>query len=371
MKSFRIFFTVALLGYLVFPFNASALNDPNAAVVQLRDPNNGGCVEAGKPLNNCFVATAGLDLVGLSGASSFLIEIGPGTYEPMICGFTGNANSRKISVRGAGIDKTTLVSLTMFMGCTNISFSDMTIGGTGIDYAVAIVNSGTKTTWTNVKLAGSWQEYCRGTGTAGAGRHDWFGSQIVPTALGGSAGYYEVGCDQSWFYGSEITSMGNLASGDVIPFRVTGAELHVYGSVIRALGTGATASRALTAVSATSGKVHIHGTGIDVLALDGAPANITALSAANGAEIHADGSSYNLSTGTGGTVTRILKDTNPSTHIHAPYQWQHIPSFPLVSVTGADMATETVGADINMLVYNSQCTGSGGPWYNVALRTCR
>lgn len=365
MKSLRIFPAVVLIVCFIFSSGAYAINDPNAAVIQLRDPNNGGCVEAGVTLNNCVAASSGVNLAGLSGASSFLVEIGPGTFGQMICGSTGISNSRKISIRGAGIDKTTLASLTHLRDCTNVSFADMTIGGTGINYAVVVLNSGTTTTWTNVKLAGSWQEYCAGT-PGGVGRHNWFGSQIVATF-----GYYEVKCDQSWFYGSEITSKGNLEFGDVIPFRVSGTELHVYGSVIRALGTGTTSSYALTAVSATGGKVHIHGTGIDVLALNGAPANTIALSASNGAEIHADVSAYNLSTGAGGTVTRIAKDANPNTHVHAPYQWQHIPSFPLTSVTGADVTTETVGADINMLVYNSQCTGSGGPWYNVALRICR
>jgi hypothetical protein len=368
MKSLRIFPAVASLVCLFLSSAAYAVNDPNAAVIQLRDPNNGGCVEAGQTLNNCVAASGGVNFANLSGASSFLVEIGPGTFGQMVCGSTGISNSRKISIRGAGIDKTTLASLTLVKDCTNVSFADMTIGGTGIVYAVVVLNPGTFTTWTNVKLAGPWQEYC--AGSTGTGKHYWFGSQIIMPV----GGYYQVNCDESWFYGSEITSKGPITSMDVIPLRVSGAEAHVYGSVIRALGMGTGAPSelySLTAVSATGGKVHIHGTGIDVLAMNGAPANITALSAANGAEIHADVSSYNLSTGTGGTVTRILKDANPSTHVHAPYQWQHLPSFPLVSVSGADVTTEMVGADINMLVYNSQCTGSGGPWYNVALRACR
>jgi hypothetical protein len=368
MKSFRIFSAVTLIGCLVSS-SAYAVNDPNAAVVQLRDPNNGGCVEAGVTLNNCVAASSGVNFANLSGASSFIVEVGPGTYGQMVCGSTGIANSRRISIRGAGIDKTTLASLTLVRDCTNVSFADMTIGGTGINYAVVVLNSGTTTTWTNVKLAGSWQEYCAGS-QGGTGRHNWFGSQIVAT-LNGAGGYYQVACDQSWFYGSEITSRGDLSLGDVIPFKVSGAELHVYGSVIRALGTGTTAQYALTAISATGGKVHIHGTGIDVLALNSAPANIVALSAANGAEIHADVSAYNLSTGSGGNVTRILKDTNPSTHVHAPYQWQHIPSFPLTSVNGADITTVTTGTSDgqpHLVIYSDNCVSK---WYDTTDKTCR
>jgi hypothetical protein len=369
MKAIRIFPAVASLVCLFLSSAAYAVNDPNAAVIQLRLPANGGCVEAGVTLNNCVAASHGVFFDQLSGASSFVVEIGPGTFGQMLCSYNGISNSRKISIRGAGIDTTTLASLTLLSACANVSFTDMTIGGTGIGYAVAVVNSGTNTTWTNVKLAGSWQEYCAST-SGGTGRHNWFGSQIVAT-LNGSAGYYEVKCDESWFYGSEITAKGNLASGDVVPFRVTGRELHVYGSVIRALGTGATASYALGAVSATGGKVHIHGTGIDVIAVNGAPANITVLSAANGAEIHADASAYNLSTGTGGAVTRILKDTNPNSHVHAPYQWQHIPSYPFTSVTGADITTVTTGTSDgqpHLTVYSTSCPSG---WYDTSDKVCR
>lgn len=371
MKSFRVL-VLTVIGYLVFSSYAYAINDPNAAVVKLRDPNNGGCVEAGVMLNNC-VADSSVNFDGLSNASSFIVEVGPGTFGQMFCGGNGSVSSgKKISIRGAGVDKTTLASLTLFKDCSNTSFADMTLGGTGISYAVVVINPGTTTTWTNVKLVGPWQEYCVGASTTG-GKHYWFGSQIL-TASGGGGGHYQVKCDQSWFFGSEITAKGLLTSGEVIPFKVSGSELHVYGSVIRALGMGTGAPsdlHALTAVSASGGQVHIHGTGIDVIAMNGAPVAAIALSASNGAMIHANASSYNLRTGAGGTVTRIIKDQLPNTHVHAPYIWEHIPEAPLVSVTGADMTTVTTGTSDgqpHLVIYSTNCTSK---WYDTVDKMCR
>lgn len=54
MKSSRVLSLITLLGCFVFSAGALAVIDNNAAVVQLRDPANGGCMEAGAPLNNCF-----------------------------------------------------------------------------------------------------------------------------------------------------------------------------------------------------------------------------------------------------------------------------------------------------------------------------
>jgi hypothetical protein len=62
--------------------------------------------------------------------------------------------------------------------------------------------------------------------------------------------------------------------------------------------------------------------------------------------IHANGAAYNLHTGTGGTVTRIVKDTNSATHVHAPYVWEEHPNPPnILSANGADTAVTTSTAD--------------------------
>jgi hypothetical protein len=255
-----------------------------------------------------------------------------------------------------------------------MSFSELKItwptAGLGLGYIVW--GGGGRSTWRSVDIeaAGTaWYEIPCGTQK---GEHYWFGSRIVSAVRAAPATYQGL-CDESWIIGSEVAMLPG-ASYD-LPGRATilaskvgpSATVHVYGGVLRWLASGSGEA----ALATNGGAIHVHGTGIDVLSGQG---NATALRAIGaGSMIHANASSYNLSAAPGKTVTRIKVENGG--HVHAPYLWEHIPD-PAVapnftSVTGADMTTETVGADINMLVYNSQCTGSGGPWYNVALRTCR
>jgi hypothetical protein len=122
----------------------------------------------------------------------------------------------------------------------------------------------------------------------------------------------------------------------------------------------------------------MHGGGIDIIS---SPANaIAALVASGGGMIHANGVAYNMSTGTGGTITRIIKDTNSATHVHAPYLWEEHPNPPsIVSVNGADMAVEndcsaagcqTTGTETHLLIYNDTCHNNG-PWFDVVTHECR
>ncbi|MBI3547098.1 MAG: hypothetical protein HY081_11010 [Gammaproteobacteria bacterium] len=360
--------------------------DADAPVVKVRaKKSNGssGCVENGVTLNNCF-ATPGAAVNWIvttrmpTATAPLLVEIGPGSYGgfEMECDTTWGGHT---TFRGAGMDHTILYSAGFgtitLNSCTNLNFSDLTIKNTvygGIKW-----NGGGESTWTNIRVQsagqGWYSDYC---GQA-RGSHYWFGSRITNLALvgfNGRANAYLERCDESWFFGSEIATTVQAdafpATGGVV--NATGQGIiHVYGSVLRALIDGPTVAPGVVAAMVggleTGGEIHIHGTGIDITSNIGA--NVVALSASNGGIIHADVSAYNLNTS--GTITRIVKDANPATHVHAPYQWQHIPNSPLASVTGADTTTETVGTDINMLVYNSQCTGSGGPWYNIALRSCR
>jgi hypothetical protein len=366
MKSLRIFSAV-LLGCLAFSFGAgAAVIDNDAPVVKLRDPTNGGCNEAGLPLDNCFTDKTSfiswIDNTRVpSSTKPLLVEIGPGNYGQLNCGSASSTSPTHITYRGAGIGKTKLQSFTNHK-CDQLTFSDLTITGSS-GYAV-VMNIGGKTTyWHDVELLNGWQEYiCAGS----IGKHYWFSSRIRG---------YTASCDDAWFFGSEIfhSSVENFSALNI----VGNVEVHVYGSTIRATLMATNPDYlgvAVTAVSASgTADVHIHGTGIDAISVLGNP--VTALSASNGAKIHVNATSYNLSSGTGGTVTRISKDTDPNTHVHAPYLWEHIPdpatAPSYTSVNGADITTEMDGADVNLLVYNSQCTGSGGPWYNVALRTCR
>jgi hypothetical protein len=318
--------------------------------------------------------------------SPLLVEIGAGTFGRLAltcnpsAGYTGY-----VSFAGAGPEQTIILfgasssppfGVIESNDCTNLSFSGLTVRDGGYGYIVW--NGGGKSHWSNVVVDVSARGWSEDTCGASKGEHYWFGSRFINRVVVTIGSAYNASCDDSWFIGSEITlttrkrGIFSSGSGNFVAINATnGTEVHVYGSVVRAIGPDPSSfTGTLTAVQAGSNaEVHLHGTGIDALSME--PRNIVVLSAATGGKIHANGSSYNLST-VGGTVTRVA---NNGGHIHAPYLWEHIPDPATIpnftSVTGADMTTETVGSDTNMLVYNSQCTGSGGPWYNVALRTCR
>lgn len=372
MNTRFVYLTTTFLGSLLCSSALYAVNDPNAPIMQLRHPDHGGCMEAGNIIDNCVVAgtlgLGGIQFNQLSSANPLLVEVGPGTFGQI---FSGGGSDRNITVRGSGVDTTTFQSLTIKLNSPNTSFADLTVGGAGVSYAVVVLGDamGSTTTWTNTKLVGSWSEYCAiPPDNLPAGRHSFFSSQIQMTG----ADTYQVGCDESWFYGSDITSQGDLTKNKVTPFTVGRSELHVYGSIIRVLGTGVGATSTLlpmTAILAYAGKTHIHGTGIDVIAVDGAPASVTALLAYDGAVIHASESSFNLSTGVGGTVTRI---DNQGGTIRSPYIWASLPlsGQDFSSETGADMTTVTDTADgqPHLVIYSDNCASK---WYDIVDKACR
>lgn len=316
--------------------------------------------------------------------SRLLVEIGPGTF-----GAFTDAQYCFITLKGSGrqhtiIEKNPDGAYAMSFGPNcNLDVESLTVKSIGGLGAINLGSSngvdGGITTWSDVEVlstAYGWTE-----SGCSISKHYWFNSRIVTRVGAGIARAYST-CSENWFLGSEISAIADRNNvNEAFAFGLNGSETHVYGSVIRAVAeAGATLQSAalglagknvkgLLAISVGTGaEIHIHGTGIDAISVE--PNNIAVLGVHPGAMIHANESAYNLRTGTGGIITRIL-NPNGQGHVHAPYLWEHIPDAPLVSITGADVTTETVGADINMLVYNSQCTGSGGPWYNVALRTCR
>jgi hypothetical protein len=373
MKTLRIFSAATLLVCLFFSTNTFAVIDNNAAVVKLRK----SCAEGSTPLmDNCFTTRSALvnwisSTRMPTAASPLLVEIGPGTFGGGVS-FDCNEAWGYTTFRGAGMDQTILTGYMTFYSCTKMNFSALTVQGPLTSYGAIEWDGGGESTWTNVRvISNGYAWYAQGCGPV-RGSHYWFNSRInnVSSKSSLASGYFEI-CDESWLFGTEITTTVQAgaypAQGGAVNARGPGI-IHVYGSVLRAFVDGAQQTSGVNAAFASDGgEVHVHGTGIDVISNTGA--NIVALSAITGGKIHADVSAYNMRTS--GTITRIAKDANPATDVHAPYQWQHIPTSPLVSVTGADMTTETVGTDTNLLVYNSQCTGSGGPWYNVVLRTCR
>ena len=249
------------------------------------------------------------------------------------------------------------------MCSSDLEFSDLTIKATtSALHSMDWSGSGTST-WSGVDIIGNaygWYDL--------GGTHYWFSSRIINKAGSGvSRCYFTSGVN--WFFGSEIVA--EATSGpvdDAVAFEVrTGAEVHVYGGAIRVVVSGAGISTTVNAAraSGTGAEIHIHGTGIDVIST---PANnIVALSAESGTKIHANASAYNLSTGAGGTITRIV---NNGGHVHAPYVWEEHPTPPnIVSVTGADQAviTQTANGHPSIVIYDASCTSK---WYNTGTQAC-
>jgi hypothetical protein len=386
MNLLRIFFFVtAFFSCLVFPSGVYAINDPEpvASSVTLHTT----CTEKGAEMPNCFTSVATLfnwieTVRKPNGTSPLAVQVSSGTFsvvygETLQCnpglGFTGN-----VAFKGAGRSASILVgspdaeASLQFTNCTDLSFSDLKITFPGPGAGYLVWNGGGRSTWRSVDVEGigaAWYDD-RACGVQ-RGQHFWFGSS-VSAKFAYVAFTYNAGCDESWFIGSEVAVTGTSpqeanVGGNAVLTASRNGIIHAYGSILRWISP----KNGIAAFAWGGGQIHIHGTGIDVLPTQ---SNAVALKASGtGSVIHATQSSYNLSAPTGKSVTRIQVENGG--HIHAPYHWEHIPDSTkmpnFTSVTGADMTTEVVGMDINMLVYNSQCTGSGGPWYNVALRSCR
>lgn len=306
--------------------SAFAVIDNNAPIVKLRDTANGGCTEGGVSLNNCFTTLLSMTqwIDGTrkpAAATPLLVDIGPGkfigTFSCQISNYPGY-----VTLRGAGMKNTTIENAQMPVntsGCVQMRFSDMTLRNTGNLFGVR--NLGGSTFWDNVEIDGyGYAWFDSPGGSCGIpGTHYWFNSKITSRTAGASTTAYFNACDESWFFASEITSNGNVSGAQVTPIVAVGGEVHVYGSVIRALsGSGISASEMAAVKSDGAAHVHVHGTGIDVISTDAN--NINALSATNGGMIHANASSYNLSTGSGGTVTRIA---NSGGHVHRLMPGKH------------------------------------------------
>ena len=417
MKPARLLSLAMCFGAAISSQAALAVIDPGATVVKLRT----SCSEGGVTLNNCFTSMSGtsglqnwVDNVRTGATNNTSgpldVEIGPGTFG----GFTCNKNN--ISLKGSGPAQTILLRRHLGSasrygiesnGCSNFNVQDLTVNG---NVAIAIAwNGGGSSQWTNVTVesqSSAWAEVPGNTSDKGCQTikkesdrsvHYWFNSRLRGMGL-----TYIAVCSENWFFGSEImatsggtvgTSVAALMVNTTFGANTFGAttsvrpEVHVYGSVIRVKAdpgftyptpnTGGNTGSGLMAVAAgRNADVHIHGTGIDLIGNE-LPNDIAALAAWDGGTIHANEAAYNLKTGAGGAVTRILMDTNLSTAVHAPYLWgqyptpQH-PSLPnITSVTGADTAviTSTSDGHPHLVIYDKTCT-TQTKWYDTVDKVC-
>ena len=353
---------------------AYAAPDASAPVVYLRTD----CTEGGVGLVNCFTTMDSLvtwinNTRHPSATNPLDVEIGPGTFSAFSCQDGGYT-----TLKGSGRQNTIITNGQVYGGafyasnCTQLDLSELTILGTANAlHTMDWLGTGTST-WSNVDIAGNSYGWWDTGGT-----HFWFGCRFINKAgYGVSRAYQTQGV--SWFFGSEIEADAANGASEAMALGVNGGEAHVYGGAIRTLvpgGNGGSTIGSSTGIKAVrasgaSAEVHIHGTGIDVIS---GPGNqIAALIADSGAMIHANGAAYNLSTGTGGTVYRIL---NNGGHIHAPYLWEHIPDPTTIpnytSVTGADITTVTTGTSDghpHTVIYDASCTSK---WYDTVDKACR
>ena len=363
--------------------NASAMPDPDATVVYLRE----SCKEAGVDIPSCFLTTGavmGWINARNPGFGPVAVEIGPGRFGAINC-----IGKNDISFNGAGPEKTRITGVDG-TNCFDIHFQDLSVEWT-FPASVYWHEDG-RTTWENVWINGElygWTETCSDT-TNVKPVHRWFSSVI--TGNGKTA--YQASCSENWFFGSEIVASGNpfnSSKAALLIRRNNGQtlgepEAHVYGSVIRVIANPGdsytspqtTAGSGFVAVYAgAGGQVHIHGTGIDVIGNDVAN-DIAALVVSNGGSIHASGSSYVMQTASGGKSIRLH---NAGGVLRAPYLWEDIlgtaPIGDLQTIDGSDMTVENVCSDAScqtayphMLIYSSACT-TDGPWFDVVTAKCR
>ena len=365
---------------------ALAVIDPAAETVKVSK----SCTENGVALNNCFTNLTSLtDWMANTrkpGASNPLeVDIGPGTFlsETYIKGnlkLGGDAAlalscddtigyAGYTSFNGAGSSQTVLSTNRIDKAaidvayCTDMTFSNMTVNGPG--YGGVTWSAGGNSKWSNVEVnavARGWYE--PGCGTS-RGNHYWYSSKITVSPAYAVLQGYRATCDESWFFGSEITAIlpgGEGATGTGAVVTNGSGIIHVYGSVLRSFTDG---TSTVPAAKANGGEIHIHGTGIDVISATGA--DIVALHALNGGMIHANETAYNLVT-SGGAITRII---NEAATVNAPYLWPQNSDVPnITSEHGADMAvvTNTADGQPHLVIYSDNCMSQ---WFDTSTSSCR
>lgn len=370
MKTHNVITPLFFAFCIIFHTTASAVNYDNAAVVSVRKD----CNEGSTQIDNCFEGMSALyDWITITrqpkNDSPLLVNIGPGNFQEVTPGdFSGQSavSFGDVTYRGAGRNRTIIGSMTIiFDGNARVAFEDLTIRETQTSgYAVAATSG--DSIWTNVLQDGDWNELVA-SGTRN--KHYWYASKIQGT--------YHAKYDESWFYGSELSSVPiiNGTTYNMTTLWVEGTgEVHVYGGNInanKATGSEIADNTGHGAVFAEKGgKIHIHGTGIDVISTTAS--DIYAIWADTNATVHANQTAYNLSTQSGGNTWRLFAGNGAT--ISAPYHWGVQTGVPdVISIRGADTTIEVHRTGtLTPFIYATQCAGTvGGPWLNQFTNACR
>ena len=369
---------------------------------------------------NCFSDPASLlgwiwDIRRPTVASPLVVDIGAGTFIMPLRSFCQNAGY--VTFRGAGRDNTVLTGgglsptgdgapVLSISNCINLSFQDMTIRADSIRNGAGASDSGIdwggagSSTWTNVAVEASyygWLDYpasCANTGT-----HYWAGSKIQASAGPYSIAYLSS-CGTSWIYGSEVVALadgGIAGTQGLVGVRADSlsGRVEIYGSAVRAIATpnntNGTISIALaghTGLLTLGGTIHMHGGIISVRAenANNANRNVTGVRA-NGGFIHTPDTAFGLrASGPLGQARRVSVQGGGT--VEAPFTWPAGNTPPtsspgglaIRSVNGQDMFVQTNcavtgcqanGTETHLLIYNDNCVGVGGPWFDVVTRACR
>lgn len=311
------------------------------------------------------------DIRNPTSSSPLLVKIGSGTFTGQ---FSCNEGGH-VSLQGSGVGNTILKNPAMpisVTNCTELKFSHLTVKNETVSLLGIMWIGGGTSIWENVEVdvtGYGWSEGAGGGCQWEPGEHYWFSSKITTRTYQyskSSTAYYAT-CDVSWFFGSEITSKGTVNGAVVKPINAIGGEVHVYGSVIRAIAEPGISTAEINAAQArVGGEVHIHGSGIDLISTEGN--DLIALKAQAGSMIHANQSSFVMKTGAGGTKTRILEEGDG--HVHAAYLWEKSAIAPdIKSTTGSDMVVITNTSDDkpHLLISNSTCPSK---WHDTVTNEC-
>lgn len=335
-----------------------------------------------------------------------LIDAGPGAFpvhNNLYC--EGNVQPRgHVTLRGSGRDNTTFFSpISRSLGavlvinqCNNLTFQDLTIKGSAgqADWGVEWSNAGSSN-WSNVSISApsfAWYDSAGGGGCSkeDAGRHNWYASSL--TVVGttgftngtiGTPTYYSA-CGDAWIYGTEITN-NNAGSGRRFGVKTIsqGAQVHLYGSSVRVSSTTAGFQPLFGLYAEGGGIIHFHGGEVAVRAEGTGNQSVTgAYSHGEGSMVHAYEISWGLQASGSGTATRI---GNNGGMVRTIFNWGPSVEPPaLSSLNGADIFIET-DCDItgncstaelanqrpHLMAYAVNCSGPGGPWFNMATNKCR
>lgn len=325
------------------------------------------------------------------------VNIGPGdfTQQPGTSTvFRCTAGNGFVSLIGSGPETTRLLgngNSLVAEDCTDLHVQDITLETTG-SYTIRWSGGGSSR-WVNVDVKGNWNAWldidtdCNGANPI----HYWFNSRLQHNGTASPGATYDTGCGESWFYGSEITYMVERSANSSVFSVHANADVRLFGSVIRAVvpdgaDPGRNGAYIAGAKAYDNGNFHMHG-GIISLNVSPLTRNVSVSGIENyGSGImHTPETAFALKASGSGQIWRTYKEG--SGLVQSPFTWPAATTPPQMAtngtLNGSDMFVETdcdstgdcsgnsADPHPHLMIYDTACTGVGGPWYDVATNRCR